>query len=572
MELDVGTKSFGKEVLDAIKTGEAEEMREELRVHLVKGKWFIKGAEAIIAANPVYFDRTGTWWLWNSKLCSWEERDETDILVMCRGTLNLLGDTSVKHGSKLLEALRQVSRKQEPKEPPTNFIQFGTEFTDIKTGDRILSTPEYFSTNPISWNIGSSSATPVMDELIISWVGTEHLQTVYELIAYCCYRDYPIHRIFCFVGTGANGKTRLLKIIEKFVGNNNKASATLKKLVGNDFALYPLYRKLVCFVGETAHHGLENTEVIKALSGQDPVTFEAKGKNAFTGQNYAKLIVGTNVIPPSTDTSRGWYRRWFVLKFPNEFTEQEDVLQRIPEHEYENLAAKVIAILPMLLHRGGFATEGTIEERQAVYMDNSNPIKQFIAERYERVADSRVRYSECYLDYLNFLAGRKQRRISKKEFSAALEDEGLETQKTSTKDGMTGETMSFNVVWGLRKLPVQRTIPDIPDIPDVPDAPEIPLKDSGADRRVGHTEHTEHTAAINASVPSAPQETGISSGKGIIAYLRDKLPKLVSRDELLQALKVDTPDPAKWLDVRLAALKMNGDAYDPRPDQWTVLE
>lgn len=446
------------EMIGAVSDQDRDEYRAELQVQLAKGKWFIKGAEALVKYNPVFYDRTGAWWVWDETRCCWEERDETDVLNMCREHLALIGDTSIRHGRKLIEALRQVSRSLDPQEPPLEYVQFDTEFIDITNGKRIPSTPNYLSTNQIPWNIGDTTETPEMDKLITSWVGEKYLQTVYEIIAYCVYRDYPIHRIFCFVGTGANGKTRLLKIIEKFVGPNNKASVTLKKIGNNDFALYPLYRKTVCFVGETAHHRLESTEILKALSGQDPVSFEDKGRTAFTGQNYAKLIVGTNVLPPSSDTSRGWYRRWFVLRFPNEFEEGEDVLKRIPDKEYENLAAKCIKLLPALLQRGGFDKEGTIEERQERYIENSNPLKQFISEFYERDADSKVRYTECYLEYLQFLARRKLRKVSKKEFSAALEDDSFETQKTSTKDIATGETVSFNVIWGLRKRPSQREL------------------------------------------------------------------------------------------------------------------
>lgn len=512
MELDLSAKDIGKQVLDKIAEEEQQEERQELRIKLLKGKWFLKGAEVLVGEKPIYYDRTGAWWVWNEETRCWEERDETDVLIMCKQTLDLLGDTSIRHGPKLLEGLRQVSREKEPNELPLEYIQFGGELRNIKTGEIKSSSPQYFSTNPIPWKVGDSTATPVMDELITSWVGEEHLQTVYEIIAYCAYRDYPIHRIFTFAGSGANGKTRLLKIIEKFIGEGNKASTTLTRLSGNNFALYPLYRRLVCFVGETAHHRLESTEIIKALSGQDPVSFEAKGRNAFTGTNYAKLIIGTNVLPTSSDTSRGWYRRWFVLKFPNEFQEGEDVLNRIPDQEYENLAAKAVQILPGLLKRGTFSTEGTIEDRQTVFTENSNPIKSFIAERYERDPDNSIRYTECYLEYLGFLAGRKLRKISKREFSAALEDEGFETQRTSIRDPELNQTTSFTVIWGLKKRPAQRCMRDMRDMHDLPTDSNFPLKEIETNRGVAHTTHTTHTnpeePIIEAPLPEVTDSIG----------------------------------------------------------------
>jgi putative DNA primase/helicase len=427
------------------------------------------------------------------------------------------------------------------------YIQFGKSFFNINTGKQTISTPEHFSTNQIPWEPSDTHQTPEMDRLITSWVGQEYLQTVYEIIAYCTYRDYPIHRIFCFVGTGANGKTRLLKIIERFVGPNNKASVTLKKIGNNDFALYPLYRKTVCFVGETAHHRLESTEILKALSGQDPVSFEDKGRTAFTGQNYAKMIVGTNVLPPSSDTSRGWYRRWFVLRFPNEFDETEDVLKRIPDAEYNALARKTIMLLPALLRRGGFYNEGTIEDRQARYVQNSNPLKEFISLFYERDHNSKVRYTECYLDYLQFLSSRKLRKVSKREFSSALDDESLETQKTSTRDPVTSETSSFNVIWGLRRLEEQRSFNEYSRNPSIPDPQVGSIVTSSSMGRVGGREYREYG----------------NTAENIIEKWYDWLNKqpggTVTKEELTNWLMINEPTTS------IKTLLINGEIYEPRP-------
>lgn len=545
-----------KNIIAGIEEQNTEEILAELRVQLTKGKWFIRGAEALIEQNPIYFDRTRAWWVWDKATCSWIERDETDILVMIRDTLALLGDTSVRHNAKLVEALRQVGRRLSPVEPPLDFIQFGRELVNIRTGERIPSTPKYFSTNQIPWNLGTSVDTPVMDSLIDSWVGREYRDTLYQIIAYCVYRDYPIHRIFCFVGTGANGKTRVFKIIEKFVGEKNKASVTLKNVGSERFAIYPLYRKTVCFLGETSHHRLDSTDILKSLSGQDPVTFEQKGRTAFTGNNYAKLIVGTNVLPPSTDTSRGWYRRWFILNFPNEYLEGEDVLCRIPEHEYNNLALKCVKILPELLRRGSFDKEGTIEQRRDKYIENSNPIKTFLNENYERDVDSKIRYTECYLDYVQYLLKKKLRKISKKEFSAALDEETLEIQRTSTKDPLTGEVATYSIIWGLRKrtaplshgknLTLSSAVTDISD---------------GAERE---------SPAGNSVVPHPT----IVSPQGILSFLRSwGIP--VPRNVILENVDDSVGNYTNkefWLDVTLRKLSTDGTVMCIGVDTWAVLE
>ena len=426
---------------------EKERFLEEVRGKLVKGQWMRKGAELLLEKQPMLYDDNKAWWQWSHAKNIWEEIDDIDVLNHAHTTLKLWGDTSVKHKQPLLTAIMQLSREKKPKEPPLEWIQFGNEFYDLNTGNTFISTPEYFSVNAIPYQLATKSDTPVLDKLFEEWVGKEHVQTLYEIIAYSVYRDYPIHRIFCLLGSGANGKTRFMKIVEKFIGEN-KASVSLKRLSENQFAVYSLYKKLVCFVSETTHHRLESTEILKGLSGQDPITFEAKGRDAFTGQNYAKLIIGTNTLPPANDTSNGWYRRWLVIKFPNDFTEEKDILKTIPELEYACLARKCVEILPGLLARGKFHTDGSIEQKKAEYVKHSNPIKDFIDAYYERDVNGEVKYSDCFNEYLSYLQQNKHRRISKKEFTSLLEDEGLTSERKSVM--VTGGYTTCVYVIGLQ--------------------------------------------------------------------------------------------------------------------------
>lgn len=55
--------------------------------------------------------------------------------------------------------------------------------------------------------------TPVMDRIFTEWVGESHKRTLYEIISYCMLSDYPINRLFCFIGAGMNGKSKFLELL-----------------------------------------------------------------------------------------------------------------------------------------------------------------------------------------------------------------------------------------------------------------------------------------------------------------------------------------------------------------------
>ena len=93
-------------------------------------------------------------------------------------------------------------------------------------------------------------------------------------------------------------------------------------------------------MGETNFNEMSRTSKLKKLTGGDLIGFEYKNKNPFEAKNYAKILIATNSLPTTSDKTLGFYRRWMIIDFPNQFSEKKDILKDIPEEEYESLALK----------------------------------------------------------------------------------------------------------------------------------------------------------------------------------------------------------------------------------------
>ena len=143
-------------------------------------------------------------------------------------------------------------------------------------------------------------------------------------------------------------------------------------------------------MGETNFNELTKTSILKKLTGQDLIGFEHKNKNPFESRNYAKILISTNNLPETTDKTIGFYRRWLIIDFPNQFSEEEDILSKIPEEEYEALANKCIFIIKDLLDKRKFHEEGDIEARQKIYEEKSNPFDKFFKETIEEESNGDI--------------------------------------------------------------------------------------------------------------------------------------------------------------------------------------
>lgn len=338
-------------------------------------------AKQILKIQPLYYDKYKNWWVWINNKYRWEIVDETDVLNFVN-KLSTANTVNQKERNEILESLRQTSRKWKPIEIKESWIQFQNIIFDIETGEEFEASPKYFVTNPIPWKLHKERFvnTPFLDKIFEEWVGKDKVQTLYEIIAYCLIPAYPIHRIFCFIGGGMNGKSCYLNLLRNFIGKDNCCSTELDNLINSRFEVTRLHKKLVCQMGETNFNEMSKTSMLKKLSGGDLIGFEYKRKDPFEEVNFAKILIATNNLPATTDKTIGFYRRWLIIDFPNQFSEKKDILSEIPQEEYEALAVKSVGILKDLLDKREFHNEGDIETRMNKYEEKSNPIEKFIKE------------------------------------------------------------------------------------------------------------------------------------------------------------------------------------------------
>jgi len=414
-------------------------------------------AEEYTKQKPVYYDETGLWWEWSHKEKRWIKTDETNILVRISDALPnplLTLKSSKKH--ELLEALRRFGRAARPKEPPEHWVQYADKTYDLKTGETLESTPDYFNKNTIPWKIGFTTETPKLDELFKEWVVGEDqdetwVQTLHEIIAYSTLRTQPAQRIFAFIGAGANGKGTMLKIISKFLGHDNTVTSDLKSLTGNRFETANLYGKLASFLSEADEDSLKDENQLKRLTGDDlEMRYEFKNKGAFNAKSYATCLLVCNELPLPKHQSIAYYRRWLIVDFPHQFTLTRDILSEIPDSEYEALAAKCLEISKKLIETKSFTNEGSIEARTKRYDERANPAQHFInLHCVDDDPDASLPFSEFCNQFNEWQINRHQRKLDHRRVSAFVKALGYEVRKQNFEINQGTRSTRYEIL-GLR--------------------------------------------------------------------------------------------------------------------------
>jgi len=427
---------------------------------------YLDNAKEFYEKNPYFYDKQGLFWFWSKKEYKYKIMDDVDLMRLFDKIIGFEGQTITSNLKRnYLEAFKRVGREYHPQPAKEKWIQFKNKAYDLNGHFHDVNYM-YFFTNPIPHEIGQESETPIMDKLFAEWVGVDYVETLYEIIAYCCYTRYPVQVLFCLYGNGRNGKSCFLRLLQRFIGLDNLCTTELDLITGMNssrFETFKLYKKLVCIMGETNFGTLNKSSILKKLTGGDMIGFEVKGKQPFDDYNYAKMIIASNSLPTSEDTSEGFYRRWVIIDFPNQFKEGKDILESIPKQEYSNLAKKVTQILPKLLENGKFTNQGSISERRNKYILASNPVPLFVDEYCDKNEDFFCSLSELYTIYVQYLKKMKKRRVKLKEFKAALEDEGYWIERTTKK--VDEEFKTGNWIMGIRLKEIMQHMPIIQDSP-----------------------------------------------------------------------------------------------------------
>jgi P4 family phage/plasmid primase-like protien len=404
-------------------------------------------AEQFYDSQPIYYDDAGLFWLWDKETKSWFRiRRDEDIANLIQDSIGV-NTIDSKERNEIFQALKQVGRKYKPIPLQKTWIQFKNGIIDLKEPYVVReASPEYFTVNPIPWNIGKTDSTPVMDKIFEEWVGKDYVKTLYQILAYCLLSDYPIHRLFCFIGAGMNGKSKFLELLRIFIGDNNVTSTELDTLLSSRFEVTRLHKKLVCQMGETNFNEMSKTSILKKLTGQDLIGFEYKNKDPFEDKNTAKILISTNNLPTTTDKTIGFYRRWLIIDFPNQFSEKKDILADIPLEEYENLCLKSIKILNELLEAKEFHNEGDIETRMKKYEDHSDPLEKFIKEYTIEDLNGKIWKFDFEKKLNQWCQMNRFRQLSEVAIGKKMKEKGIQQQQI-TSDWLIDGTHKLLRAW-----------------------------------------------------------------------------------------------------------------------------
>jgi putative DNA primase/helicase len=146
-----------------------------------------------------------------------------------------------------------------------------------------------------------------------------------------------LQKALVLLGDGSNGKSTWLNILKALVGGDNYSSLGLKDLE-SEYCRQMLDGKLFNVSEEIPRQRLE-TSNFKAIATGGTVQARKPYQEPYSFTNRAKMLYACNGMPETQDTSGGFFRRFLIVEFNQEFSEangnldpfiEDKIVQELP--------------------------------------------------------------------------------------------------------------------------------------------------------------------------------------------------------------------------------------------------
>lgn len=223
---------------------------------------------------------------------------------------------------------------------------------------------------------------------------------LYEILGYSMCRTCALQKAFIFKGKGRNGKSRLFRILEAILGEQQCSYESLEALSGNKSGSKSTVRFLRgCTVNiseDQQQPRYINHSILNKIIAGDTIS-EIKGKERIVFRPYATMLFSVNDVIDFKETKICLTDRLVVVPFNAKFIENRDInieYELCQPKALQIIATRAINAFKEVLKNGKFTIPPVVElETNRYFMDCNNvvefcnlfPIKEYMfKDRYHK--------------------------------------------------------------------------------------------------------------------------------------------------------------------------------------------
>jgi len=246
--------------------------------------------------------------------------------------------------------------------------------------------------------------------VIASWVDEDARPTLYQIPAQALLQatvaSKPYKKSYIIHGDTNAAKSSYLELLRRVFGDGNTSRVMLQRIGQDRFCLAGMEGKLFNIYDDLDDVPMQNSTVLKTLTGFDMHDVEKKGIDSYRAKIFAVHVYTCN-RPPETpervQNDAAFWERWEYVTFPNYFAVDPGWYDRVLTPK--NCSAFLNRVLDYaieIMDRGGLVVKSNAYDVRDRWKTNSDPIYKFVTENMDRNETGHVLKQEMYDAFLAF--------------------------------------------------------------------------------------------------------------------------------------------------------------------------
>jgi len=239
-------------------------------------------------------------------------------------------------------------------------------------------------------------------------------------------RSQRIEKAYFFLGSGGNGKSTIMKILDNIFGSYI-AHVDMLDLQKDGFSKTALVDKLANSFSEISKMKQKDISVFKAIASGDTQSVNSKFKDRFDSVIKVIQFYSSNQMPEIENVNEGFIRRSHPIEFNQRIMVKDPYIDDKLNTDEER--AKILALLIKIARvtkKHGFLYEKTSKEKENILLKKTNPINEFLS---SKIVFKREGYTilktELYTLYSQYCVKHKFRPVNVLIFSRFLTSQGF---------------------------------------------------------------------------------------------------------------------------------------------------
>jgi P4 family phage/plasmid primase-like protien len=378
----------------------------------------------------VYLEPERVFYYWNWRRNVWEPQGNSFLMKL----FNEISPRIIPNKKKLfLDVVFQLQCDVviSPKNfrPDPNYLYFKNRALKLDTLEDYSKDKEHYIQCCLDTELDLKAKPPMIFLKALSIALPDPLEwfdCLQALSSILLIRSQRIEKAFFFLGSGGNGKSTIMKILDNiFV--NYIAHVDMNDLQNDGFSKTALVDKLANSFSEISKMKQKDISVFKAIASGDTQSVNSKFKERFDSVIKVIQFYSSNQMPEIENVNEGFIRRAHPIEFNQKILVKDPYIDDKLNTDEERM--KILALLVKMAkvtRKYGFIYEKTSKEKENILLKKTDPINEFLSAnivlKREEYTISKV---GLYTLYCQYCKSKEFRPVNTLKFSRFLTSVGF---------------------------------------------------------------------------------------------------------------------------------------------------